>query len=105
MYVILTDKPGEFHTEIGPGFEPVSAFDYLFYGHKRARFTIARLEKDVRMRLIDEANPGLVNIVPTKFLEKFDSVEEAREELSSLTSFGGMDTRLVPALIEVARSA
>ena len=95
MYVILTDKPGEFHTEAVPGIVPVVAFDYMFYGVKKARFVIARLEREGKVRLVDEANPGIVNTVPTKFLEKFDSVDEAKAELTSLTSFGGMDTRLV----------
>ena len=41
MYVVLTSKPGEFRTEITKGLTPVESYDYIFYGRKRARFTIA----------------------------------------------------------------
>ena len=96
MYVILTSKTGHFRTEIVDGLKPVAAYDYLFYGVRRAQFVIAELERDVKVRLVDEAPPHLVNIVPTKLLQKFDTVEQAFAELQHLTSFGHMDTRLEP---------
>ena len=102
MYVILTSKTGEFRTEIGSGMQPVAVCDYLFYGTVRARFVIARLEQDVKLRLVDEAPPHLVNVVPTKFLQKFETVEQAMAELRHLTSFGHMDTRLEPRALDEA---
>jgi hypothetical protein len=44
--------------------------------------------------VIDEAPPERVNDIPSKFLQKFATVEAARAQLHSLTSFGGMDTTL-----------
>jgi hypothetical protein len=94
MYVILTSKPGLFRTEPGPGLRPVAAYDYIFYGKRKARFVIAALEHDTKLRVVDEAPPPVLNLVPTKFLERFESVEAARRELEHLTVFGAMDTVL-----------
>ncbi len=93
-YVILTSKPGVFRTELVDGLRPVETYDYVFCGRKRAEFTIAELSGDVRLRVIDEAEPPLLNLVPSKFLEKFPSVERAYAELRHLTAFGGMDAVL-----------
>jgi hypothetical protein len=95
MYVILTSKPGQFRTEIGTDLQPVEAYDYLFCGRKRAHFVIANLARDVKITIVDESSPPVVNQVPSKFLAKFETVEAARQELKSLTRFGGMDTALV----------
>ena len=95
MYVILTSKPGQFRTEIGEDMQPIEAYDYLFCGRKRAHFVIANLTRDVKISIVDESNPPVVNHVPSKFLQKFDSVEAARRELSSLTRFREMDSSLV----------
>ena len=81
MFVILTSKPGQFHTEIGEGMKPVEAYDYTFCGRKKARFVIAELEAPTRVRIVDETPPPVVNLVPTKFLEKFTTIERARQQL------------------------
>ncbi|MEH2567271.1 ferredoxin [Bradyrhizobium sp. AZCC 2289] len=95
MYVILTSKPGQFRTEIVDGLRPLAAYDYLFYGVKKATFVIAELLRDTKVRVIDEAwSPQIVNEVPSKFLEKFETPERAFSELQHLTSFGHMDTKL-----------
>jgi hypothetical protein len=96
MYVILTSKPGQFRTEIVDGLRPLDAYDYLFYGQKKATFVIAELVKeDTKVKVIDEAwTPQIVNDVPSKFLEKFDTPELAYHELEHLTTFGHMDTAL-----------
>jgi hypothetical protein len=94
MYVILTSKPGLFRTELVDGLKPVATYDYLFGGRKRAEFVIAELVRDVRLRIIDETDPPLLNEVPSKFLEKFDTVEAAWRELKHLVAFGGMDAEL-----------
>jgi hypothetical protein len=94
MYVILTSKPGEFRTEPGAGMEPVESYDYTFCGRKRAHFVIAKLEGPTRVRIVDETPPPAVNDVPTKFLEKFATVERARRELETLATAGGSDFAL-----------
>jgi hypothetical protein len=95
MYVILTSKVGQFRTEIVGGLKPLASYDYLFYGTKKATFVIAELLEDTKVRVIDEAwSPPIVNEVPSKFLEKFETPERAFDELRHLTSFGHMDTAL-----------
>lgn len=95
MYVILTSKPGEFSTELVDGLTAVETYDYLFYGRKKAEYVIAELSGDVRVRIVDATDPSIVNNVPSKFLEKFDTLESAREELAALTRFGNIDAQLV----------
>ena len=95
MYVILTSKPGQFRTEPGADLEPVETYDYVFCGRKRAEFVIARLLGDGKIRIVDEAAAPVVNLVPSKFLPKFASVEKARAELQQLVSFGDLDADLV----------
>ncbi len=106
-YVILTSKPGQFRTEGGPGLQPVEAYDYVFCGRVRAQFVIAVLEHPTRVRVVDEAPPETLNLVPSKFLERFDDLEAARRELRALGHFGTMDVELrprplVPAAAETA---
>jgi hypothetical protein len=89
-YVILTSKPGQFHAELTEGLRAVESYDYAFCGRKRARFVIAELDRPTRVRIVDETPPEVVNLVPTKFLEKFPTVEAARRELQALASSGGL---------------
>jgi hypothetical protein len=96
-YVILTSKPGQFRTELTEGLEPLEAYDYLCFGRKRAGFVIARLATPTRIRIVDETPPQVVNYVPSKFLEKFETVERARRELQELAQSGGGDFVLQPA--------
>jgi hypothetical protein len=94
MYVILTSKPGQFWTEITDGLKPFAAYDYLFYGQKKAHFVIAELVGDnTRIRVVEEGS-GIINDVPSKFLEKFETSDAAFEELEHLTTFGHMETAL-----------
>jgi hypothetical protein len=60
---------------------------------------IAKLEGPTRVRIVDETPPLVVNDVPTKFLEKFATVEGARRELEQLAAHGGEGfalTRVAP---------
>jgi hypothetical protein len=94
MYVILTSKPGQFRTEISEGLRPTEAYDYLFYGQKKAHFVIAELlDERTKIRVIEDGSQ-IVNHVPCKFLEKFESSAGAFRELQHLTSFGHMETLL-----------
>jgi hypothetical protein len=99
MYVILTSKPGQFRTEAGCGLRPLEAYDYLFYGQTRAHFVIAELLEDSTKVRVIEDDTSIVNDVPSKFLEKFETTEQALKELRHLTSFGHMDTKLRKAAL------
>jgi hypothetical protein len=103
MYVILTSKDGQFRTEAPDGIRPLEAYDYLFYGRRRARFEIielpgAELLREARIRIIDETQPGpgpgYVNNVPARLLTRYPSLEQARAELRHLTRFGRIETAL-----------
>ncbi|MBK1660256.1 ferredoxin [Paracraurococcus ruber] len=96
MYVILTSKPGQFRTEPVAGVRPVEAYDYLFGERPKARFVIAALEQETKIRVIDEAEPPVLNLVPTKFLGRYESLEAARRELEHLTAFGSVRAALRP---------
>ncbi len=99
MYVILTSKPGQFRTEVVDGLRPLKAYDYLFYGQKMARFVIAELlNESTKIRVIED-DTEIVNDVPSKFLEKFETPEHAFSELNHLTTFGTMDTALRKAAV------
>ena len=94
VYVILTTKPGVFRTEAGDGVDIVETYDYVFYGRVLAVFSIALLRRDIKLVVTEETPPYVVNHVPSKFLEKFASVEAARKELAHLTRFGSMESTL-----------
>lgn len=95
MYVILTSKPGQFRTEAGEGLRPIEHYDYLFCGRLRAHFVVAELQAPTRVRVVDETEPVTVNLVPSKFLESFETLADARRELDHLCRFGDLDARLV----------
>ena len=94
MFVILTSKTGQYRTEVGDGLRVCEAYEYLFHGRKKAHFVIAELQRDIKVRIIDEAPSGVVNEVPSKFLQKFASVEAARQQLEDLVSFGKVQATL-----------
>ncbi|KJK21254.1 ferredoxin [Burkholderiaceae bacterium 16] len=102
MYVILSSKPGQFRTELVEGLVAVEAYDYLFYGRKTAHFVIAEMAYPVKVKVIEESSQDAasrqapaINYVPSKFLDKFDTLQEARDELKRLATFGSMDISLV----------
>ena len=83
-YVILTGKPGIFHTEIGPDTRAVESYDYVFHGRTRAHFVIAILEQETRIMVVDEGQPPTFSHVPSKLLKKYASIAEARRDLEQL---------------------
>jgi len=95
MFVILTNKPGQFRTELGDHLEAVESYDYVLCGRKRAQFVIATLLFDAKTRIVDESAPPVVNLVPSKFLPRFETLDAAREELKSLAGSSGLDIALV----------
>jgi hypothetical protein len=70
----------------------VEAYDYVFCGRKRAHFVIAEIEGDVKVRIVEESGAPVVNLVPSKFLPRFATIEKARAELGQLA---GRDATLV----------
>ena len=85
-YVILTDKPGLFHTEIGADMRVLERYDYVFHGRTRAHFVIAALERETRIAIIDYGQPRTVSQVPSKLLKKYASLTEARRDLDQLVN-------------------
>ncbi len=94
MYVILSSKFGFYHTDAGENVRPRETYDYLFCGQRKARFVIAELLYEGKVRVTDEAPPEVTTEVPSKFLPRFATVEAARRELEGLVRFGTMDTVL-----------
>ena len=86
MYVILTTKPGQFHSVPGANMQPVESWDYLLCGRLRARFTLAEVTGTARVTIVDDTPPRAVNTVPAKFLPAFPSLEAARAELQQLAN-------------------
>lgn len=70
----------------------VEAYDYLCFGRRRARFVIAEIDAEVKVRIVEESGAPVVNLVPSKFLPRFATVEKARAEISQLA---GKDATLV----------
>ncbi|QBY50192.1 ferredoxin [Cupriavidus oxalaticus] len=104
MFVLLTSRPGQFRTEPTDGMTAVEAYDYVFYGKRTARFVIAELAADTaesKVRVQEETPPGIVNLISTKFLDKYATLEAARAALRELASFGSMDIALVPTPVAV----
>lgn len=94
MYVILTSKPGQFHTDLVDGLTAEETYRYLFCGRETARYVIAHLARELKVPVIEDTPPHITNHVPSKFLERFETLEAARQELQTLTRFGTLDARL-----------
>lgn len=86
MFVILTSKPGKFHTEMGDGLRAVETWEYSLQGTKRAEFTIAEVTGQPRVTIVEDTEPRVVNSIPSKLLARFASVDGARRELESLAN-------------------
>ncbi|WP_151446185.1 ferredoxin [Lacisediminimonas profundi] len=99
MYVIMISKSGQFRTEAAQpeDMKLLEAWDYVFFGKKKAHFVIAELDHEVKVKVTDETESATINYVPSKFLPRFGTIEEARAELRSLTNFGKLETELVRA--------
>lgn len=95
MYIILTSKPGIYRTEPNADIRLVETWDYVLEGCVRARFQLGELLRETRVRVIGEGDAPTVNTVPSKFLERFETLEAGRHELRQLCSFGTLDARLV----------
>jgi len=94
VYVILTSKTGLFKTELSEGLTAIQTYDYFWFGQKKARFVIAQIEGTPKIRIVDDEPPHLVNCIPSKLVQKFDTVDAALEELQSLANFSSSDIRL-----------
>lgn len=96
MFVILTSKPRQYVTHPNADIEPLEAWEYRFYGELQAQFVVGRLQRETRVRIVEADGSGTVNFVPSKFLERFETLEAAHRELRTLCNFGSLDAKLVP---------
>ena len=96
MFVILTSKPGQYHTLPSADIELIEAWDYQFYGRLQAQFVIGELLRETKVQVVEDDESGTVNWVPSKFLERFDSLSQAHAELQHLCNFGSLDAQLIP---------
>jgi len=58
---------------------------------------VGELLRETKVQVIEDGPGGTTNQVPSKFLERFDSLEQARSELQHLCQFGALDATLTPA--------
>ena len=105
MFVILTSKPGQYRTVPSADIELLEAWDYLFYGRLQAQFLIGKLLRETKVQVVEEDASGTVNRVPSKFLERFESLEQARNELQHLCQFGALDATLTAAPLSAPPAA
>lgn len=99
MYLILTSKPGRYTSQPLSGIRIVEAYDYFFYGEKKAHFAIAEVtDERARVRVIEDGT-RIVNDVPFKFFPKFETIHGALNEIRHLTTFGHMETDLRKAVV------
>lgn len=94
MYVIVTTKPGQYHSSIDHGGQIQESYEYVFYGRLKAIYQIVLLEGESRVTITEDSPPFIRNSVPTKFLEKYATLEQARQELEHLVGFGGLEATL-----------
>ena len=105
MFVILTSKPGQYRTQANADIALCEAWDYHFCGRLLARFAVGELLRETKVQVIEEGAGGTTNLVPSKFLERFDSLEQARQELQHLCQFGALDATLTAAPLTSAPAA
>ena len=105
MFVILTSKPGQYRTVPSADIELLEAWNYQFYGRVLAQFVLGRLLRETKVQVIEEDASGTVNAVPSKFLERFDTLAQAHQELQHLCNFGSLDAKLVPVALPAAAAA
>ena len=86
QYVILTGRPGIFHTEIGPGLRAVERHDYVFNGRTKVRFVIAALERETKIVVVDEGEPPTFSQIPSKLLKKYASLIDSRRDIEQLVN-------------------
>jgi hypothetical protein len=102
MFVILTSKPGQYRTTPSADIELIEAWDYVFYGRLQAHFVIGKLLRETKVQVVEDDESGTVNWVPSKFLERFDSMAQAHRELQHLCNFGSLDAKLIAVPVATA---
>ena len=106
MFVVLTSKPGQYHTQPNADIRLLEAWDYHFCGRLLARFAVGELLRETKVQVIEEGPGGTTNRVPSKFLERFDTLAQAHAELQHLCNFGSLDAQLISVpLPQAAASA
>lgn len=105
MFVILTSKPRQYMTHPNADIDLLEAWEYRFCGELQAQFVVGRLLRETRVRVVETDGSGTANLVPSKFLERFESLDAAHRELQTLCNYGSLDAKLVPVPVSAAAPA
>lgn len=95
MYVILTSKPGQYRSEAVENIVTLDTYDYVYCGRHIATHVIAALSAETKIKVTDETEPPVVNLVPTRFLEKFATRDAALKALQHLAGHGNAEAQLI----------
>ncbi|WKB35865.1 hypothetical protein QS257_21520 [Terrilactibacillus sp. S3-3] len=90
-YIILTNKD-EFQTMLdNEGLKPIETYEFHFFNHIKAKYTIAKVLDDTIKIVIYEKDKEkeYINRIRVKFFQDFESVEAAREELFEIVKASG----------------
>jgi hypothetical protein len=93
-YIIVTSKPGKFHSELIGTSIQVETYEYYFHSELKAKFSIHQIEEEVQIKITDETLPVAINIISSKFLPRFDHIKMAQKELKTLIPNGSKYVRL-----------
>ncbi|WP_256988583.1 ferredoxin [Bordetella genomosp. 9] len=94
-YVVLTSRPGVYRSEPPAEAGIAETYDYLFYGKPKAVFQIVSLIAGGRVRIVEDAPPHTVNLVPMRIMERYASLDDARTAIRQLANFGTLQATLV----------
>ena len=95
MFITLTSKPGQFHSEICGRATLIETYDYFFYKDLKAKFFIYQIDSEVKIKISDETPPRVTNHISSKFLQQFTSIDEARAELNTLAPANNSNVQLI----------
>ncbi|MED1472256.1 hypothetical protein [Bacillus salipaludis] len=90
-YIVLTNKD-TFQTSLeNDGLEPVETYHFYFFDKLKAKYTIAKvLDEKIKIKLFEEfEGKEYVNHIGVKFFERFETIEDAREELNEIVKASG----------------
>ncbi|RST74273.1 hypothetical protein D4T97_011405 [Siminovitchia acidinfaciens] len=82
-YILLTNKE-TFQTDLSnDGLEIVETYNFYFFEKLRAKYSIAKVvDENARIKMSEEyEGKEYVNHIRVKFFERFETIEEVREEL------------------------
>lgn len=90
-YIVLTNKD-TFQTILdNAGLETVETYNFYFFDKLKAKYTIAKvIDENIKIQLFEEfEGKEYVNQIAVKFFERFETIEDAREELNEIVKASG----------------